>query len=128
MSARREFTKAIRVEIIKRASTGNMGATICEQCGATARGAWEIDHRDPDAMQIDKRRPLTASDGWLLCLPCHKEKSASDAGKLAKAKRIEAAHLGAKPAPTRGFAKAAKPDKPPLRVAEGEPEIMRRFK
>ena len=94
MSNRREFTKAVKVEIIKRA---RVNAVIrCEKCAVDVRGSWHIDHIDPDAMQIDKSEPLTAEEGQLLCLPCHDEKTRKDVADIAKAKRREAAHLGAR--------------------------------
>ena len=94
---RREFTRAVRLEIIRRATRMRLGFAQqwSEKCGALCTGRFEIDHRDPDAMQIDKSRKLTAADGWLLCLPCHKEKSKKDVADIAKAKRVEARHLGA---------------------------------
>jgi hypothetical protein len=96
--SRREFTKAVKVEIIKRANrNGDRVYPWCEKCGQMAV-RFQIDHRDPDALQIDKSRPLTASDGWLLCIPCHSEKTAKDVADIAKAKRREAAHLGARAA------------------------------
>jgi hypothetical protein len=96
MSNRREFTKAVKVEIIKRAiPQGTRAPPWCEKCDAMAY-RFEIDHRDPDAMQIDKSKPLTAAEGWLLCIPCHSEKTAKDVADIAKAKRREASHLGAK--------------------------------
>ena len=125
--ARREFTKAVKVEIIKRATpAGTLTPPWCEQCGAMAH-KWAIDHIDPDAMQTDKSKPLTAAEGQLLCLPCHDEKTKADVADIAKAKRVEAAHLGAKPATPRGFTKVSK-EKPPLRVSAGVSEIARRFK
>ena len=85
-----------------------------------------IDHVNPDAMQTDKSNPLTAAEGQLLCLPCHAEKTKADVSDIAKAKRVEAIHLGVKPPAPRGFAKVSK-EKPPMRVASGVPEIARRF-
>ncbi len=124
--SRREFSKAVKLQIIKRATpAGTLAPPWCEECGSMAF-KWAIDHIDPDAMQIDKSKPLTAADGQLLCLPCHAEKTKADVADIAKAKRVEAAHLGAKAATPRGFAKVSK-EKPPLRVASGVPEIMRRF-
>jgi hypothetical protein len=110
MSDRREFTKAIKVAIIKRCSWGfgNIDKPHCEKCGAmTLR--FEIDHRDPDAMQIDKSKQLTAAEGWLLCIPCHSEKTKKDVADIAKVKRIEARHLGA----TTNKAKIPSPPKAP---------------
>ena len=92
---RREFSHAVRVEIIKRAEA-RLAYPACENCGVPTQLRFQIDHRDPDAMQIDKSRKLTAADGWLLCIPCHAAKTAKDVADIAKAKRREAAHLGAR--------------------------------
>jgi hypothetical protein len=59
--------------------------------------SFEIHHKYMDAMQVDKSRKLTADDGLLLCIPCHLAETAKQAPILAKAKRIEAKHLGVKP-------------------------------
>jgi hypothetical protein len=137
MANRREFKKSVKVEIVKRAIPIDIGAGArlrpnpemahCEKCGLSTKGRFEIDHRDPDAMQIDKSKPLTAADGWLLCLPCHDEKTAKDVADIAKAKRREAAHLGAKrdkqPIPQR-----AKGEKPIAKApVPGRPGIARQF-
>ena len=124
--ARREFMKAVKVQIIKRA-IGSSGFAHCEACGQSTHGRFAIDHINPDGMQIDKSKPLTAADGQLLCLPCHDEKTKSDVSDIAKAKRVEAAHLGAKPPAPRGFAKVSK-ENPPMRVAAGASEIARRYR
>ena len=95
---RREFTTKVRLEIIKRQKrvyANGVQWVECEKCHDTVT-QFEIDHRDPDAMQIDKSRKLTAADGWLLCIPCHAEKTKKDKADIAKAKRREAAHLGAR--------------------------------
>src|ERR1700733_16140437 len=87
---------------------------FCEKCGAPTKFRFEIDHRDPDAMQIDKSKPLTAADGWLLCIPCHSEKTKKDVADIAKAKRREAAHLGART----GKAKIPGPPRAPRPTAK----------
>jgi len=97
--ARREFTKAVKLEIIKRAMALGHGTIACEGCGAPTLGKFEIHHRDMDAMQVDKSRRLTARDGVLLCLPCHDGETAKQAPVLAEAKRREASHLGARRRP-----------------------------
>ena len=94
--SRREFDKKTSVVIIKRATVN--GVVRCEECHGEAM-RHHIDHTDPDAMQIDKSKKLTAEEGRLLCIPCHKEKTRKDVADIAKAKRREAAHLGAKTAP-----------------------------
>ena len=126
---RREFTRSVRLEIIKRATDAN-GVPRCEICHGVANGG-EVHHDDQDAMQTDKSRKLTAKDGRFLCKPCHKEITKAQAPVLAKAKRREARHTGAKTA--RGT--IAKPfsendrrrAEPISKIAAGVPNIMRRF-
>jgi hypothetical protein len=96
MEKRQEFTKAVKVAIVKRATKD--AVVYCEGCGGLAR-KWQIDHIIATKLQTGaKRKPLTAKDGQLLCLPCHKEKTKGDVGGIAKAKRVEAKHLGVKAA------------------------------
>lgn len=123
---RREFTKAVKVEIIKRATPqGTLTPPWCEKCDTMAH-RFEIDHRNPDAMQIDKTGKLTAADGWLLCIPCHADKTKIDVADIAKAKRVEAKDLGADK-PKKGWAKVSK-EKPAMRVASGVSELARRYR
>ena len=93
MTKRREFGRQAKVDMCKRA-TNERGQIQCERCWAFIT-KWEYHHLDQDAMQIDKSRKLTVADGELLCIPCHKEESASQAPVLAKVRAIEARHLGA---------------------------------
>jgi hypothetical protein len=122
---RREFSKALKVAIRKRATRD--GVRYCEQmgCGAQAmRG--EVHHIRQDAMEVDKTRKLTAADGLYLCLPCHRIESDRQAGELSKALAREAAHHGEKkarrPIPSRPKEKA-----PERAKTEGMSEIWRRF-
>jgi hypothetical protein len=94
MTARREFPRPVKFEIIKRATRLYM--ICCEGCGLVLGAKrWQIDHTIPDALAIDKSRPLTAADGKLLGLECcHKPKTARDVGVIAKARRQEARNLG----------------------------------
>jgi len=118
---RREFTQKVKVEIIKRCSWGIRKINPhCEQCNQIAH-KFEIDHRDPDAMQIDKSRKLTAEDGWLLCIPCHNAKTKTDVANIAKAKRVEAKHLGAR-RPRQPMPKGAKL-RGPERAHEGRQSL-----
>jgi len=94
---RREFPKSVRVAVIKRATRD--GVLFCEECGGLAKKP-EIDHRNPDGLTGEP----TLANAVLLCRPCHVEKTKQDVANIAKAKRREAAHLGAK-------APAAKPIK-----------------
>ncbi|MBP1845903.1 hypothetical protein J2046_004177 [Rhizobium petrolearium] len=132
--SRREFTKSVYAAIVKRAMQAN-GEIACEGCGLIlGRKPYHIDHTDtvPDALQIDKGRKLTADDGKLLGIECcHKPKTVQDQGKIAKAKRNKANHLGFKTAPAkklRGapFPKSSKPKHerqalPPRQLYEAKP-------
>ena len=94
---RREFTRSVKAQIVHRAMTKD-GLIACEGCGLILGGKiYHIDHISPDGLQIDKSRKLTAEDGQLLGLDCcHKQKTATDKGDIAKAKRREQKHFGFK--------------------------------
>jgi hypothetical protein len=98
--ARREFTRDVYAQIVKRATTAS-GHVACEGCGLVlGKRPYHVDHTKPDAMEVDKRRKLTAADGKLLGVECcHKPKTAQDVKVIAKAKRVEAKHLGTKAPP-----------------------------
>lgn len=110
---RREFTRAQKAQMLKRASD-ERGIIHCEGCGLNITGkAVEFDHTIPEAMVIDKTKPLTIEDGKALGRDCcHRApggKTAQDLADIAKAKRREADHLRiAKPSQIRsaGFPKA----------------------
>lgn len=126
--SRKEFTRAVKVAAIRRAT--REGEVYCETCGAMTKGRFHIDHVDADGLT---GKPVL-ENARVLCLPCHAEKTKADVAKIARAKRREARHVGAvKPAGkirSAGFAKADKPraiDKsalPPL----GASELARRFR
>lgn len=110
--AREEFTKAVKVTVIKRATKD--GKVFCEECGSLIK-KWEIDHDIPDALQSETEKKLNSKDpskAKLLCLPCHAEKTnKKDKPAIAKAKRREAYHLGVRNKPTlisRGFDRVEK--------------------
>ena len=64
--ARREFTKSIYAQIVKRAMLPS-GEVACEGCGLVlGKRKFHVDHTKPDALEIDKSRKLTADDGKLL--------------------------------------------------------------
>lgn len=116
MSKRREFTKDVYAQIVRRAMLPT-GQIACEGCGLVLnKKVYHIDHTIPDGLQIDKSRKLTADDGKLLGVECcHKPKTAKDKGDIAKAKRVEANYLGfkgpTKKFPSRGFAKSEKAER-----------------
>lgn len=95
--SRREFTTMVYAEIVRRAMDKN-GQLWCEGCGAFIKAKrYHVDHTIADALILDKKRKLTAADGKLLGIECcHAPKTAIDVKVIAKAKRVEASHLGIK--------------------------------
>lgn len=95
--ARREFTTMIYAEIVRRAMDAT-GQLWCEGCGELIKGKkYHVDHTIADGLILDKKRKLSAADGKLLGVACcHAPKTAEDQAKIAKAKRVEAAHLNIK--------------------------------
>lgn len=95
---RREFSKPLKAEMLRRASD-EKGRIWCEGCGLNVTGKKvEFDHTIPEALILDKKRPLTAADGKLLGLDCcHRGpdgKTAQDVADIAEAKRREAKRGG----------------------------------
>jgi 5-methylcytosine-specific restriction endonuclease McrA len=112
---RREFPRAVRVAVIKRATRD--GVLFCEECAALAKKP-EIDHRNPDGLT---GKP-TLDNAVLLCRPCHVEKTKQDVAAIAKAKRREALHIGAKPAPAKPLKSAGfRPAAPQRKASKLEP-------
>jgi 5-methylcytosine-specific restriction endonuclease McrA len=104
---RKEFSKAVKVAVIKRATKDNN--VYCEGCSVLAK-KWEIDHITPDGLLGEP----TLENAKLLCQICHSEKTKVDVKNIAQAKRREAKHLGVRKKPTlksRGFTKYEKPIK-----------------
>jgi len=99
--ARKEFPRAVKVAAVMRATID--GKMFCEGCGALITGKFEIDHIRADGLLGEP----TLENARILCSPCHKEKTKSDVGAIAKAKRNEARHLGIRKA-GRGFPKREK--------------------
>jgi hypothetical protein len=95
--ARREFTKAVYVQIVKRAMHPVHGV-FCEGCGLIlGKKPYHVDHIKPDGLAIEKSAKLRADDGQLLGLECcHKPKTKVDVTVIAEAKRREEKHLGMK--------------------------------
>lgn len=114
MTKRREFSKPVKAEIMRRCKVAT--GWSCEICGAIVASG-EVDHKIAEALILDKSRKLTATDGQFACWPCHQGpegKTPKDKAAIAKAKRVENRHVGAKSAPARkienrGF--APKPEK-----------------
>jgi 5-methylcytosine-specific restriction enzyme A len=111
---RREFPRAVKAAVIKRAT--REGVTFCEKCGALAK-RWQVDHVIPDSHGGEP----VLENAMLICEPCYSEKNPKDTTIAAKLKRVEAKHIGAsKPQgklQSRGFETAKKPpriEKPTL--------------
>jgi hypothetical protein len=104
MSARRkEFTAKIRLLAFARC------AGKCESCKATLKvGEGEYDHITSYALSEDS----SLSNCQVLCVPCHRgvgAKTAQDQKRISKAKRTEAKHIGARPAPAKPLQSAPFP-------------------
>lgn len=106
--ARQEFSKKVYAQIVMRATVG--GVVTCEGCGLIlGRKPYQIDHTIPDAMRVDKTKPLTCDDGKLLGQECcHAPKTKQDVKSIAKAKRVEAKDKGIKK-PSSALASKGKP-------------------
>lgn len=105
---RREFPKAVKVAVIKRAMRN--GVICCEGCGALAK-RFQIDHKRPDGLLGEP----TLENAQLLGECCYAPKNADDTRTIAQAKRREAKFLGAsRPSGalrSRGFNKSPPRDK-----------------
>lgn len=88
MTARREFPKRIRAQIVHRAM-GKDGRLRCEGCGLVLGAKrYQIDHTLAEELVTDKSAPLTADDGKLLGQDCcHAPKTANDIRQIRKADR-----------------------------------------
>ena len=88
MTRRRTITTKDRVALFQ--SRGG----ICHICGGRINVGekWELEHRIPLQLGGDDEE-----QNWELAhIKCHKDKTKIDVGQIAKAKRREARHLGAK--------------------------------
>lgn len=83
---RRNFSRKTLVERFK------LCGGKCEACGAALKpGGWHGDHNNPDGLTGEP----TLENCRCLCVACHAEKTKSDVAAIAKAKRVEANHIGA---------------------------------
>jgi 5-methylcytosine-specific restriction protein A len=106
--ARVEFTRKVRTAVIARANGK------CEKCRAAVKpGAFEIDH----ILEAAYGGEATLANAQLLCLPCHKEKTAHGTRGMRKAERARDKASGAiKPRSKLSRPKADKPaGKPSLK-------------
>lgn len=110
MTRSRHSNKKFRAEVFR------LGKGCCHICGGAIQigQAWEIEDVIPLAMggadTIENKAPAH--------IKCHAEKTKDDVSKIAKAKRVEASHLGIKrpkgQIKSRGFDKKPRPEKLPL--------------
>ena len=93
---RREFPSKVRVAAFERAQGR------CEECTALLLpGKYQYDHRIPDALGGEP----TLDNCVVTCTTCHGRKTATvDVPNIARAKRREARHIGAKTPSRRSFA------------------------
>jgi 5-methylcytosine-specific restriction endonuclease McrA len=109
---RKEFPTKVRVVVIKRATKDCV--VYCEGCGLPTRD-FQIDHIIPAALG---GAPIL-ENAQLLGRCCYSVKNPDDTRKAAKAKRVEAKHLGAgqpkKKIKSRGFQQMLKHDQTPKR-------------
>jgi hypothetical protein len=69
-ATRREFSRAQKVAMIKRAMDG-ADRILCEGCGLNITGkALEFDHIIPEALILDKSAGLDIADGRVLGRDC----------------------------------------------------------
>ena len=90
MTRRREFPAKVKVAAFDRAQGR------CEECTVEIRpgNGPEYDHRIPDALGGEPVLDNCA----VLCRSCHGAKTArEDVPRIAKAKRVAAKHIGARP-------------------------------
>ena len=91
---RREFPRKVMVAAFRRADGRCEGA----ECGARLTvGKFRYDHIVPDALGGEP----TLENCQVICMACDSQKTPADLTRLAKAKRIEARHVGAKPRASR---------------------------
>jgi len=133
MANRQNFDRATRIAIAKRATRPD-GQMECEKCHAVGVRL-ELHHLNMDAWVSDEtkqKRKLTADDGAMWCVPCHKPETSKQRKQLARVDAAAARHLGVptppqKPIQSRGFPHRSRTHegRPPV---AGDSEIARRFR
>lgn len=109
---RREFPRAVKVAVIRRAMRESV--IYCEACGGIAK-RFQIDHVIADAHGGEP----VLSNAELICEACWAVKNPADTRTAAKIKRQEAGHLGARkhvarPLHSRGFDRKPRVEKLPI--------------
>jgi len=91
---RQEFKRSITVARIKASTVG--GVVYCNQCKLPCT-RFHLDHIKALNLALnteDLKRLCSYENSQLLCIDCHKAKTAEDVAVFAKATRIDAKHLG----------------------------------
>lgn len=101
----RPFSRPARLEIIARDKSPE-GLPWCAKCHATGVKL-ELHHKIMMAYDTRERR-LTADDGEMLCVPCHRRETKMQAAELARIRALR--------------------ESQPTKKAMGETEIQRRFR
>lgn len=84
-----EFSRTTKALAFQRAN----GKCEGENCGARLTvGKYEYDHENPDGLTGDN----SLGNCVVLCLACHRDKTRADVANIARAKRVQARHIGAK--------------------------------
>ena len=87
----------------------------CETCGIVLKpGAYHADHNNPDGLTGEP----TFDNCRILCRPCHAEKTKTDVGHIAKAKRREIKDIGAQSPKAKITSRPAESTKAPPRIAK----------
>lgn len=126
---RTEFDEKTRVKRLHHADFKCEGMVTREdgtktRCNATlVKGRVEFDHD----IAAELGGPATFENARALCKICHREKYPIDAAKIAKAKRLYAADIGATQPEGSIQSRPAPPKREPRPPANGRPAIARRF-
>lgn len=116
---RKNFSKAVLVA--RHAYAGGLCEWIDREtsirCNAVlVPGQWHGDHDNPDGLTGEP----TFENCRALCLHHHAMKTKLDVAAIAKAKRREAAHIGARTAPAKSIASAPMPQTAQARDREAK--------
>lgn len=88
--SREEFSRDLKADALRR-SMDAKGFPRCQVCGLGVKaGGYAFDHINPDGLT---GKP-TLANCQVLCTACHVEKTRGDVARIAKAKRVEAKHIG----------------------------------
>lgn len=101
----RPFSRPIRLQIIARDKSPE-GLPWCAKCHATGV-RFELNHKIMMAYDTRQKR-LTADDGEMLCVRCHRRETKMQAAELARIRALR--------------------ENQPTKKAIGETEIQRRFR